>query len=1480
MYLILVALLIPVLISGVLQVGPVQTYVARKVATHLSEKTGFEVSIAKLRIYRLRELALENFRILDHRDSLLLHVASLSTDIGRIRFREHALRINDLVTKELTLVLKIYESDSVLNLTRFLSALGSGDTTASAVPWQISCGGLEVIDGHFILKDYNKQRSLEHAIDFSDLDLDSLNAFFSNILLDGDTVSARVNKLQFHEKCGLQLKSFESQVEVCPTYIHALGTHMVTNDSEVDMDLSFQFDDFTGFSDFFHRVDMQASIRPSSLAAADLAFFVPSLGKLSHKIDLSGEIKGPVSNLKIRDLSLVYGMMTHLSGDVAMTGLPDIKETFIHMKIADLTTCMTDIRRMLFEGIAPSAVLPDNLTPLGTVHITGRFTGFVNDFVSYADFRTDLGTIFTDLALQATPSRKDIQYNGKIVARQFDLGTISQLQDKLGMISLAAQITGSGTTRQTARIRIDGTIDSLDLNNHRFQAIYLNGIYGDEKFNGQVNIDDPFINLVFAGLIDLKGKIPQFDFSAKIRDAHLHDLGLIEFDSLGILTTEMNLQLGGRSLDSTFGHLALDNTVFITSHYRFDLDQLHLAAFQEGPSVKSIELESDYIDGYLKGDILFEHVKPLLSRIIDPHFSNFTKDTVSIADTLKKQDFIFGIDLKNTAPVTDLFLPDLTVAPNSRISGSLNSQMTQIQLQIQSDHVSFKTIHLDDFYVKAGTSARNLEWEIGAERMYTGKSAPADSGSLSFDNLRILADLVHDTLQLGLSWNDRGAVDVNAGNLAMRIHLQHFPCLEGSIYDAQLLVNGSAWNIGQKNSFMVDTSYVRIQNLDISGNGQQLVINGALSSSPGEILRVSFNPFNLDNLQQVLRSPDFNFGGLAFGNVELANIFDNPTLIADLQVRDFTFNRELLGDLLVRTEWDNSNNKINAIGEIIYTGNNTSVKVLDLKGTYAPSAKTDNFDFSVSMDNLKLKPIGQFLRGIFTDFGGYASGTLYLKGDNKEPRLTGQVNVRRGQLRVGFLNTKYTFSDNIYFEPDHIGFRQMTFNDTLGNAGVLDGKIYHRFFKDFSLDLAITTRDLIGINTTVLESPYFYGTGIASGTVTIKGPGNNLSFDIRAATERGTAMYLPISYTADVSDNPYIVFIDRQDTLSPNEEVPHRPKSSMDLNMEIQVTDKATIQIFLPNQMGNIKVNGEGLMRFDMPPTGDMGLNGTYVMEGGTFYFTLRNLINRTFHIKSGSTISWAGDMMDADINLKAVYQVKPSLSTLPASSSIADSSLYNQRIPVDCVIGLTGDLFNPTIRFGLEMPDVQEESIKTLVYNSIDTTNEAQLNQQMISLLVLNSFSLNTGTGVASSMGLSSYDLLANQLNSWLSQISDEFDIGVNYQKGDAISPEQLEVALSTQLFNDRVTVNGNFGVGNYRNSEKTSNIVGDVLVEARITKDGRFRVRAYNKTNTYDLFNDNAPYTQGVGISYRSDFNRIKDIFQRKRKKKSDNENDTSQQ
>ncbi|MCK7540550.1 MAG: translocation/assembly module TamB domain-containing protein [Marinilabiliales bacterium] len=56
---------------------------------------------------------------------------------------------------------------------------------------------------------------------------------------------------------------------------------------------------------------------------------------------------------------------------------------------------------------------------------------------------------------------------------------------------------------------------------------------------------------------------------------------------------------------------------------------------------------------------------------------------------------------------------------------------------------------------------------------------------------------------------------------------------------------------------------------------------------------------------------------------------------------------------------------------------------------------------------------------------------------------------------------------------------------------------------------------------------------------------------------------------------------------------------------------------------------------------------------------------------------------------------------------------------------------------------------------------------------------------------------MLSNQLSNWLSQISNDFDIGFNYRPGNEITDQEVEVALSTQLLNNKVTLNGNVDVG-----------------------------------------------------------------------------------
>jgi len=97
----------------------------------------------------------------------------------------------------------------------------------------------------------------------------------------------------------------------------------------------------------------------------------------------------------------------------------------------------------------------------------------------------------------------------------------------------------------------------------------------------------------------------------------------------------------------------------------------------------------------------------------------------------------------------------------------------------------------------------------------------------------------------------------------------------------------------------------------------------------------------------------------------------------------------------------------------------------------------------------------------------------------------------------------------------------------------------------------------------------------------------------------------------------------------------------------------------------------------------------------------------------------------------------------------------------------------------------------------------------------------------------------------------------------GDEITSDEVEVALSTQLFNDRVLIDGS--VGTSATGQNTSQLVGDVNVELMITEDGKFRLKFYNKSNTFDMLKHTAPYTQGVGLFYRREFDSFNELLRR---------------
>jgi hypothetical protein len=284
---------------------------------------------------------------------------------------------------------------------------------------------------------------------------------------------------------------------------------------------------------------------------------------------------------------------------------------------------------------------------------------------------------------------------------------------------------------------------------------------------------------------------------------------------------------------------------------------------------------------------------------------------------------------------------------------------------------------------------------------------------------------------------------------------------------------------------------------------------------------------------------------------------------------------------------------------------------------------------------------------------------------------------------------------------------------------------------------------------------------------------------------------------------------------------------------------------------------------------------GSFNIENGDYLFTLQNVINKHFKVLNGGTVSWNGNPTDAAIDIEAIYPVRASLYDLIANIDATKAESYRNRIPINCKVLLTGKLLNPEPKFEINLPNSTQE-VQTMVNSAI--SNQDELNKQFISLLVLGSFlpdqnMANQGSESPSSsgfnpVGTTGMEFISNQLSRWLSQISQDFDIGVNYRPGTELTTQELEVALSTQLLNDRVSINGNFDVGgtstNSGKMNQTNNIVGDFEIDYRPWKNGKVRFKAFNRPNE-SYISEISDYKQGIGISYKEDFNSFGELFKK---------------
>ena len=128
---------------------------------------------------------------------------------------------------------------------------------------------------------------------------------------------------------------------------------------------------------------------------------------------------------------------------------------------------------------------------------------------------------------------------------------------------------------------------------------------------------------------------------------------------------------------------------------------------------------------------------------------------------------------------------------------------------------------------------------------------------------------------------------------------------------------------------------------------------------------------------------------------------------------------------------------------------------------------------------------------------------------------------------------------------------------------------------------------------------------------------------------------------------------------------------------------------------------------------------GNYTLQSGEFVFTLGNIVRRNFDIAEGSRVMWSGDPLSPTVDITGRYHTTASLRDL-FGTDISQVATNRTSIPVNCVLHMTDLLFDPILKFAIELPQ-SDESVQSQI-NSIINTDE-MLMRQVIYLLVFNRF-------------------------------------------------------------------------------------------------------------------------------------------------------------
>ena len=1428
------------------------------------------------------------FTYKDENKGLLLYVEStdFEIDIESLNLKENIFVLNDLHLFKPVIRFDRYNSSQIINDSLVVVAMDT--TTNASSNLVLKIGNLDIQNGSFSYDDVTQIVKNGYEFDPSHFALSNFNFEASDLNLDDKKGITMVLKGSgFEDENGFKLQDFSaSEFKITSQEISLSPFSISTSNSNISDAINLKFADWSDFKNNPSNIKLDGRLNNSEIDLNELLYFIPNLRKTDlirelskDKLFISGAVNGNLDQISIEGLELNSGDK-EFSGTIVLNDLRSNDKFNLSLKVDRLVGIAPDIQQLF-----PKMNLPPNFKKLGQLQFSGTYEGTPKVFNVSGKLLSELGNADIAVSLNLKNGSSNAKYSGDLLLTDFKLGELLDIEE-LGKITTSLNIiNGNSFDLDKASAVIEGKIDRLDFKGYTYRDLELDGTTSQGTFEGIFKSVDPNFDFDFNGNIAFRDSAFVVNFDSDIRRIDLLKLNLNNAPLA--ISGDISIQGTGKDINSFIGKFSGTDLTIERADTTYHLKDLTASSNIKSNGDKEIRIINDDLQANLDGKMdlmtIINDVKWVLKNNLDYYAKNWKSPEKPKSSS---QDFRFDIVLKDLAPYASLLGADKYALLDFKAKGYINSQTDELQLAS-----TFPFFSLDKNRLFNNNAYINLKNKLGYLSMHSDSSminamrlGMIDlSGNVSGDSIQwaIISEYLLDSVE----------------KVSLKGLLTPHP--EGyqvKVLNNDLKIYNKRWKLNPDNSFAFGKGYIDLENFNITDGSRTLEVKDILNKG----LLVNVNRFRFDAINAFLPDRKMQFDGEVVSSLRINDIFiKSPDVYGTFIIDQMTINGDQYGNLNLDISKP-LNEPLEAILSIENTINGQAIKA---NFEYDPD--NGQVDSNLKGRRVPLKFLEYILGTGVSNVQGYLDMEGEISGLLKNPQLEIDGTIHEGKVKVVYLGETYSFDNQSFSISENIiDLTGGVIFDSEGNKGQIVGGFTHKLFRKFAINASLTGDNIIALKTTAADNSTFYGRGQGQVEVDMTGPINKVNMKISATTRPSTVLNIPISQSAATTNTNIITFIDSDtyfDRKNADKKDSVSTSSGISLEMNLIITPDALVNLIFDESVGDIiKGRGSGNMRITILRNEPFQIYGDYEIEQGEYLFTARKIIAKPFVVRQGSTLRWSGDPVNAEIDLEADYLIRTSLQNFLQeflySSAIRNAAGNRTAVNLKLLLGNT--LFNPTVEFDLEFPELTGE-----LKNYADTktrlirNNLSDFNGQVFSLIIWNSFLpsntlsgvVSGGSGILQSATINTLsEFVSSQLSIFVTSLINDalaenglisgVDFNLNLRNnvgfdplGDGVGtavqpgilPSEIEVRLSPRLrvLNERLEFNVG---GNYirQNSLGQVNyIVPDLSIQYALTADRKLNLKVYGRYDFDEIQVNARRQKYGTGVRFRTEFGSMLD-------------------